>query len=447
VFTLGVLLFRALTGALPWGDQPALLRGDVAAPRPSRLRPGIPPEIDELCERALALERGARPESVLDVALCLRGRTRLGRHELALARCQGCGAALRPAQRLCLACGKQAVLFEHAPDPALGRHAIELVKAQEDADWLARLRETLSAVSAGTLPALNFLVGDQRMYSKEEQARLLRLPLRLFDRLGADTAARLHARMEALDIRTRVVDLDTVHDRQWLAPAILSGAFAVILGGLFVIGVPTFVIVATLGMFAIAAIVVWAVRRRRSRKHDPDALLRLRPAPAALPASDPLVERLARLLREPTAADVKERVGELALLVQRLVDHRLEHARERAEIDAVTAPVVRLVELVERQVGRLREIDRDLAALDEGAIVRALGASEARREPRSARDELLGGLDRLRALEDERARGFHRLLEASRLLRRAVELGLAVRDDQLAHEREVALALRSLETE
>ncbi|MFY0540764.1 hypothetical protein [Nannocystis pusilla] len=103
-----------------------------------------------------------------------------------------------------------------------------------------------------------------------------------------------------------------------------------------------------------------------------------------------------------------------------------------------------LVELIARQVERLRSIDADLARLDEGALVRALAASEARRETPERREDLLVGLDRLRALEDERAQSFHRLLEAEHLLRRAVELGLEVRDDAAEHERRVAQALHEL---
>ncbi|MCA9710168.1 MAG: hypothetical protein KDK70_30290, partial [Myxococcales bacterium] len=63
----------------------------------------------------------------------------------------------------------------------------------------------------------------------------------------------------------------------------------------------------------------------------------------------------------------------------------------------------------------------------------------------AAREELLAGLDRLRALEDARARRFHRLLEATRLAHRAVELGLAVHDGEAQHERQIAAALASLE--
>jgi hypothetical protein len=57
----------------------------------------------------------------------------------------------------------------------------------------------------------------------------------------------------------------------------------------------------------------------------------------------------------------------------------------------------------------------------------------------------LDDLDRLRTLEDERARAFHRLLEASSLVHRAIELGLSVKDERLEHERQIRLALAALD--
>jgi hypothetical protein len=103
-----------------------------------------------------------------------------------------------------------------------------------------------------------------------------------------------------------------------------------------------------------------------------------------------------------------------------------------------------LVTQVEALVGELRTIGAELRELDEGAMVRALAASEARKETAEKRQPILDGLDRLRALEDRRGAVFHRLLEAKSLLSRTVELGLAVHDDHTEHERQVALAVATL---
>jgi len=107
--------------------------------------------------------------------------------------------------------------------------------------------------------------------------------------------------------------------------------------------------------------------------------------------------------------------------------------------------VAPLVALLERQVGALDQLDRELATLDEETLVRALVASEARGEPPSRRRTMLDGLDRLRALEDQRAGLMQRLLEVSTLLRRAIATGLGVADPDAAHRAELELARAALD--
>jgi hypothetical protein len=339
-----------------------------------------------------------------------------------------------------------AVQFEHAPVGATEVVGLELRKVVEDAGFFDRLRKLLGAVSEGPLPPLNFVVGDARMYSKEEQKRLLKLPVLLFERLERGTAQRLLERMKDAGIDGRVAAPKAMQ-RRATGPILAMSTLAVaaIVGGLLVVGAPVWALLIPVAvLFVVCMIVVGIAARKKKTPKIRTPLLRLRSAPAALPASDPWVARLADVLREGAAADVREQVGELALLVQRLVDHREAHAREQAEIDMVSAPIGALVELVEREVRGLATIDAELAELDEGALVRGLAVSDARGEPAASREQLLADLDRLRALEDRRGRAFHRLLEAGRLLRRAVELGLSVRDADVAHRAEIDHALAVL---
>jgi len=167
-------------------------------------------------------------------------------------------------------------------------------------------------------------------------------------------------------------------------------------------------------------------------------------APAALPASDPLVAKLATLLNVSSSKEVRALVGGLALAVQRLVDHRAAMPGATAEIEALTAPVAPLVAMIHADVTRLQAIDRALVDLDEGTLVRALATSEARGDPPARRAELLAGLDQLRALEDERGLLLHRLLDTDSLLRRAIDVGLEIRDDAADHALRVAHAARAL---
>jgi hypothetical protein len=440
LYALGVALYRALTGRLPRGDGPAFLAEAEPAP-PSALRPEVPPALDRLVLSCLSQAPGGRPASARELAAALRGEPALAAAE-GWAPCQACGAPLRPGQRLCVACGKVAVQFEHAAE---GPCAVVLTEAKEESAYLARLADRLAPLAEGEVPPLNLVIGDQRMYSKAELERRHKLPLPLFTELSPTTAAALAARLKEAGFAVKVTDGSPAALRRVLRRVVgwTALGLALVLTPLLLLGVPMFVtaILVVVGLVAGTA-TYGGVAAARRKPVTP--FLRLRAAPAALPASDPLVARLAALLTPDTPRELRETVGGLALAVQRLVDHRAAAPGARREIDALTQPVAPLVELAARQVTRLQEIDRALAELDEGALVRALAASEARGEPPARRAELLAGLDRLRALEDERAACFHRLLEAESLLRRAAELGLAVKDEDAEHGRDVAQALHAL---
>ncbi|MCH9682434.1 MAG: protein kinase [Deltaproteobacteria bacterium] len=452
VYGLGVVLFRALTGQLPHGDASSLLRPPGPPPRVRTLRPDTPAGLDELVARCLAEDPAARPGSAAELADMLLGRLALPDQGPRVP-CQACGTALRPGQRLCTHCGKLAVQFTPAREgePSFG---VELTKIDEKVESRRQLEDILGAVGQGPLPALNFLVGDARMYSKEERKRLTTLPAKLVAGLSKSSAASLSQRLRAAGLQSRIRQqpkrgrdtLGTAEKRKLFGIGSLGTVLAV---GVAVAGGGSMGALFAAGLLAVITLgVVFGIaHHHRTRNAVKPALVPLRTAAAALPASDPLVARLSALLRDDPPADLREQVGELAVAVQRLVDHRARHAAEAQEIDVVTAPVSELVRLVEAQVQAIVRIDGELAGLNEGALVRALAAADARNEPEATRQRHLDGLDRLRTLEESRARRFHRLLEATRLARRSVELGLAVRDGQLDHDAEVALALATLQQE
>jgi len=437
---LGVILFQALTGGLPFGDGAALLRSDRAPPDLRKLRADLPPALESVVQRCLAADPGQRPATAREVAAILRGHSPGDAASVARVVCQACGAPLRLGQRLCLGCGKEAVRFAHA-DAGAPTFALELTKASEDTAFSRNLQQTLAALASTEVPALNLVIGDRRMYSKAELARRHPLPLRLFDNLSKETAESLRQRLAELKIVTRVRSTRDSAQRRGrriglgVAAGVGAGALALFVAGLALPGG------IMLGAAVLVALVSVLSTRRRA---PPRPLLALRPAPAALPASDPLVRRLAAQLGDGLAGDIREPIAELALVVQRLVDHRAANRGEAAELDRVLAPIVPLVDLIEVQVRGLRAIDQELRGLEEGAMVRALAASEARGEPPEARERILAGLDRLRALEDRRALALHRLLSAGDLLRRAADLGLGVHDEAQAHERQLQLALHAL---
>ncbi len=440
LFGVGVILWQALTGGFPFGDGHALLREHHALPPIGALRADAPPALDVLLRRLLAERPEHRPEGAPEIAWVLRGGAAVFGSEGAPLACQHCGAPLRVGQRLCLACGRVGTRFVH--DPSGRGWALELVTMSEDAGRLGALRATIDAVA--TNPARHrFLTDSLHLYTDEERATGVKLPARLFNDLDEDTARELHRRLREKGIDVRLLHPDRVAQQRKTALGTGLATTLLVAAGIGIGSAALASISGGLGFLATILLAARAQSFRTEQRRTP--LHQLRRAPAALPASDPLVARLAALLGPDVPEDVKWQVGELALLVQRLVDRRAALPQlQRQELDLRSGPVPQLVELIERQVGELRAISQELGTLEEGAMVRALAAVDARGADPHARDEVMRGLDRLRALEDARARAFGRLLEAGRLLRRAVDLSLGVHDPAAEHERQVSLALASL---
>ncbi len=102
---LGVMLFQALTGVLPFGDGSALLRSDRAAPSLRKLRADVPPALEAVILRCLAADPAQRPATARLVAAVLRGQEFSETGTIDRVVCQACGAPLRVGQRLWLGCG------------------------------------------------------------------------------------------------------------------------------------------------------------------------------------------------------------------------------------------------------------------------------------------------------------------------------------------------------
>lgn len=447
LYSLGVILWQAATGELPYGEGPALLREHVSLPPITSVRRDAPPILTLLLQRCLAERPEHRPDSAAEIAWVLRGGAGDGLIPIPQTVCQHCGASLRLGQRLCLSCGRVGVRFAHRRSKQASSWGLELSSLREDAKQLAELREFLAAVSSTPERVDEFVIGDVTLYADHELAARKRLPARLFNELDRATANELCARAQARGLDVRVVEPQL--PGRWVGAAVGSAAIllavAIMLGQLGMLGWAALVVL--LGVTSTGAMLIKASSVADAGRMRP--LHRLRDAPAALPASDPLVARLAALL-DQAPADVRVQLGELALVVQRLVDRRAELTGlvEARELDMLTAPVEPLIGQIERRVAELVEIDRQLSELDEATMVRELAAVEARGDAPGLREierrRLLDGLDRLRGLEDRRTGGFHALLEVGVLLRRAVDLGLGVHDPVAEQDRRIAMALASL---
>jgi len=442
LYSLGALMWHALTGALPFDDGPALLRERSPLPDIRTLRPDIPSALADLLPELLAAEPDTRPPSVSEITWVLRGGAALVLDTEEVT-CQHCGASLRVGQRLCLSCGRVAVRFHHVETSQPG-WGLDLRSLSEDATKLEWLQRYLTNISRHPMRPPEFIIGNVHLYDDAEKLGRIRLPARLYSNLDADTAAALCDSMQEQGLDVELVSPTAIR-RSGLELLASGTVMAVILTALISFA-DAIVWGPTLAVFGVAfAWMLGRFNRRLSEKRTPGSFT-LRQTPVALPASDPYVARLSALLDPSPPADVRSVVADLSLLVQRLVDHRATlHGVGTAELEVVTAPIEPLVSAVERAVQRLVALSDELSTLDEGAMVRALAASEARKDPPHARAPIFEGLDRLRGLEDQRAAVLHRLLETQALLHRTVEMGLAVQDPAAQHERDMQRALASLQ--
>jgi hypothetical protein len=451
VYALGVILFEALTATLPFELGPSFLHDHREPIRPSSIRGSVPQQIDDLIALALARDPAQRLPSAKAFAAALRGESI--RSAEARTACQACGTALVVGQRLCPACGSLAVRFTHTAVDPEDRAMLVLTKARETTEFSTRLHEFLTAIGR-EVDELDFLIGSPQLYSQAERSRLRQLPCPVVSHIDVSTAESLQSELAKRGIETDVWSKARQRGRlRRVERGIAIGGAAVTFAAIVATAVlwtaqPIgFVILAGLG--ALFTMITMAIVRtsfsvRENQLATAAPLIALRPQSAALPASDPLVAKLAAALgRTATADDVRKLVGELALWVQRLVDRKLEFSGQAAEISMLTEPVEPLIDFLVQQIDGLQTIDRELTSLDEGKLTRNLAAARARSD-RVESDRTLNDLDRLRELEEQRARAFHRLLDTGELLRRNIELGLSVVDETEEHERHVKVALARL---
>jgi len=450
VYSLGVVLWRALTGRVPF--EASLVGARSALPELTELRPEVPRTLAKLVVRCLEREPEQRPPTARDVADALRGKGTNVALVVARVNCQACGAPMRVGLRLCLACGKQAVQYHRAKPGDLDAPAIVLEKAKEDAVFVGKLHDFFESV-ADRVPKLNFVIGDRRMYSKSELAQRHALPAVLVSGLEPETSQALVKQLQGAGFKIRTITPRQVRRKQRVLRGMLyasgvgvvaSGAAIGVGGGAAIVGACGIAVALGVGLIGLVRRAKEKVAARRL------PLAELRATPVALPAGDEMVASVASALAAARSPDVRARLEELALLVQRLCDAKAAvagaDAATVAEAERVSAPVRPLVELARATVDAIEAIDHQLVSLDEAAIVRALARCDARHEAPALRLELLTGLDTLRQLEEQRSKLFGRLLEITSLTRSAVALGLhetaLLRSDDI----EVAHALAALET-
>ena len=166
LFGVGVMMWQALTGTLPFGDGHALLREHHELPPLRAVRADARPELDVLLRRLLAEQPEQRPEGAAEIAWVLRGGAAFFGSEGAPLTCQHCGAPLRIGQRLCLACGRVGTRFAH--DPSGRGWGLELMTMSEDAERVTALRAILDAVAVNPAPHQRVIHSCQSLVHHEK---------------------------------------------------------------------------------------------------------------------------------------------------------------------------------------------------------------------------------------------------------------------------------------
>jgi hypothetical protein len=441
VYSLGVVLWRALTGDVPF--EASLIASRTTLPDLGALLPTAPKPLVALVARCLAHEPERRPPTARDVGDALRGKATDTALAIPRTSCQACGAAMIAGLRLCLTCGKQAVQFHRTAPGDPDGVAILLDKVSEKAEFLAKLSAFYGAVATG-VPKLNFIVDDRRMYSKAELAQRHAVPAVLIADLEPETGGALVASLRGDGFKVSTTTTRALTLRRRNATRLALAGLAGVPGslGLLAAGSSIVAFIVAVNLSIMIAVLGGIQRKRITRLVRRRPIGELRATPAMLPASDAQVAAVASALTAARSPDVRARLEELATLVQRLCD-----ANRVLAGDATSrAPIAGVIDLARRTAEAIDAIDGQLATLDEGAIMRALARSEARHEAPALRVDLLAGLDTLRQLEDQRAVLIGRLLEITSLARTAIEHDLAQAAAVTSEDLEVARAFEALNT-
>ena len=443
LYTIAAITWQALTGVVPYDEGSPFIRDYGALPQLADLRADAPAGLDALLRSCLSEKPSNRPSSANEVAEILLGNLQENALAIARVRCQSCGDSLPVGMRLCLGCGKNAILFEEAEDDA--GFSLILRKANETKSFHRGLVRFFEDVGESPPSHLNFLIGEARMYSKSERKSLIHLPALLLSKLSRMSATALCARLKSEDYDVIVKPDELPKDKlasgkklTWAGLGIAVGSITVgAATGAWLLLIPGLVI-------GLPMVGVGIARQAKVKRIPVPALAGLRRAPLALEASDPLVAKIAQSLSGDIRADVREQVSKLAILLQRLCDHRARESSSASDLELVLEPLQTLVDLAVTEIAALRDIDETLKKFDEGELVRAVAASEARKEGAFKRHHFLDGLDKLRVLEDKRTNHMGALLEASSLLRSVVELGLKQTSGELLEKNRITAALVGL---
>lgn len=362
LYALGVVLFEAVTGRLPWTGKAPLSR----LAEDARGVHGAPPPtghagLDAVLAALLAADPADRPpsaEALLDLLEAPEANALVPTEP-----CLRCGRPRPTEAPLCVHCGARSLDLDHIPG---GPWRIWLLSIDEDPRTMTTLHRLMEGLTGRTDLRLTFLTGDERLYSAEERERLTKLPAMLFSDLDEPTARRLETLF--LQGGLNVVASRTIglrHVRRMGKTWVWQVGVAVL--PLAAVGYRQPQVAAALvGMSVVVGTGVALFYRRRLLATR--ALFRLREGEVWAPAGGLLDEALAAAAALQ-APDVRRLLLEVVVGVCRLLRRAEGDRRDGAALAS------RFAALLTEALGRARRLDaldQALGATSESDLARAL---------------------------------------------------------------------------
>ena len=202
LYSLGITLFEALTGRLPFsGGDPYLVlkhQADTPAPHPASFRPGIPRELDEIILKALEKDPARRFQTAGEFREALSElRVRSMPIPAGGPVCPVCGEALSYTLPHCFRCGETLLEFTPAAKPH-NAYSVVVLGTGAPGDKL----------SVDDRSRILSLVNREGISAAKLEKKIPRVPFVLMDRLDGPSAETLAGKLEELGIPARAVGRD-----------------------------------------------------------------------------------------------------------------------------------------------------------------------------------------------------------------------------------------------